>query len=965
MLTSNPRITAAGLALFTNQAPGFSVSVTHIALGSAVYDPTGTETALQSEFARFPIATGADISPSQIQVGVLVTDADPQARSTSNKYVGEIGFYVGSTLLAVLSQADRALFYKSPDLDVPISYVLDFSTLPPGSLRVGAPGLSSSLQLAAQTAQAHGQAAVSAAATIRASYYGSYDSGPATRPDGTARQKGDRYFDTAANAEKTWNGAAWYIPNIDSAALAASDGAALVGFKQEGNGAVARRVQDELRERVSVKQFGATVGAPASVNAAAFERAVAAALAAGQRIVRVDGGNFDITGISQDIHKVILVGTGTVSGVYRKTVVSDIDGVWTAGSNFSVTTHAPRLISAKNPKVVLVGDSISAFTSISSVNKSDNLEYLLRAKLAEVMPHKEIEFVNRAVGGKRYYDLGRDDVADLSAQPWFDGRPWMEYVKEQAPDVVLISFGMNDGHLWNAGNFPPNSAFAVVEKLRAFPKKPDIVFCTNVLPSLSTTDETYNSKAAQEGRDAIAGFTRAWASMMGCGYLDFNRAANALRDGRDILDCYLERLTFSAPSDFPLTTDRECRDYSVAFRFTNYPAGYLDNYLIFKLSPHSSNIFVLSTVGGFFRVEAYVQSGGPSQYRETTNIPAPVAGSSPLFEFSLSRNRVELLIDGAPIFRGPVLRFGGTFVPEVRTTGPAAATLTSSFMVGVERPHMPRVSDHDIYRTDAGGNGINHMNALGARTMFPEVIDKADWQLPAAMWNPSFHAMRLLRGHDGLAIDFAAKQFVIKSEDNPALNRSGDPASIITMALGAGLEYVTDPATGVTVGIRSQGNLGYVALNLLPSLTAGFTAIVEAYQETTGVQNHLFAMTRDAENVARLHARIMPDATAKMATYDDANAISVNMAGSTTYPLQTGRFNRYGFAFAVNDMKLIVNGQRTYGAATKTGVLPSALTRLRIGHDSSPLAAVNPIVIRSIVVIPRALSHNELIALTF
>lgn len=168
MLTRNPRLTAAGLALFTNQAPGFSVSVTHIALGSAVYDPVGDELALKSEFARFPIATGADISPSQIQVGALVTNADPAARSTSNKYIGEIGFYVGATLLAVLSQSDRALFYKSPDLDVPISYILDFSTLPPGSLTVGAPGLSDSLQLAAQTAQAEAAAARNASNEAKA-----------------------------------------------------------------------------------------------------------------------------------------------------------------------------------------------------------------------------------------------------------------------------------------------------------------------------------------------------------------------------------------------------------------------------------------------------------------------------------------------------------------------------------------------------------------------------------------------------------------------------------------------------------------------------------------------------------------------------------------------------------------------------------------------------------------------------
>jgi len=48
-------------------------------------------------------------------------------------------------------------------LDVPISYVLDFSTLPPGSLTVAPMGVSENLQLAAQTAQAEAVVARNAA----------------------------------------------------------------------------------------------------------------------------------------------------------------------------------------------------------------------------------------------------------------------------------------------------------------------------------------------------------------------------------------------------------------------------------------------------------------------------------------------------------------------------------------------------------------------------------------------------------------------------------------------------------------------------------------------------------------------------------------------------------------------------------------------------------------------------------
>lgn len=47
-------------------------------------------------------------------------------------------------------------------------------------------------------------------------YYGPLASDPATRPDGTARRKGDEYFSTTANKRKVWNGSAWEIATADA-----------------------------------------------------------------------------------------------------------------------------------------------------------------------------------------------------------------------------------------------------------------------------------------------------------------------------------------------------------------------------------------------------------------------------------------------------------------------------------------------------------------------------------------------------------------------------------------------------------------------------------------------------------------------------------------------------------------------------------------------------------------------------
>lgn len=75
--------------------------------------------------------------------------------------------------------------------------------------------------------------------------------------------------------------------------LAETDGSDLVGFTQSGTGAIARTVQDELRERVTVTQFGAIADNGVTDNYSAF----VAALAVSDHVIVPDNGNGDTYGI--------------------------------------------------------------------------------------------------------------------------------------------------------------------------------------------------------------------------------------------------------------------------------------------------------------------------------------------------------------------------------------------------------------------------------------------------------------------------------------------------------------------------------------------------------------------------------------------------------------------------------------------------------------------------------------------
>jgi len=136
-VTLNPKLTQAGLAITPSaQNAGLHVELTHVALGTGRYAPKGDETALKAEVARFPITSGTNPSARTVQVGLTVTDTDPQGRSANGKGIGEVGFYAGNTLWAVWSQDAEPLFYKSQAFDIPLAYVLDVSALPDGAVSV-------------------------------------------------------------------------------------------------------------------------------------------------------------------------------------------------------------------------------------------------------------------------------------------------------------------------------------------------------------------------------------------------------------------------------------------------------------------------------------------------------------------------------------------------------------------------------------------------------------------------------------------------------------------------------------------------------------------------------------------------------------------------------------------------------------------------------------------------------------
>ncbi len=742
MINLNPTLTQAGLALFSGQSPGFNVVITHIAFGGSKYDPSGYETALKSELARFPIDGSALISPSSIQVGVLMTNAAPGGKSANDKWIGEIGFYAGNTLFAVLSQAAAYLFYKSPDIDIPVTYVLDFSALPPGSITVNNDALSASIALASSYAQTAAKTALDVQKYITSSYYGAAAVAPTSRPDGTARQKGDRYFDTAANAERTWTGAAWGIQNPDMAALASPAGASTIGFAADA-GAVPRSVADKLQDSVNVADYAQFGGAN---DTAAVQKAINKAIEKGLIYVRLDEDCYCPDAL-ENRSRVVFIGAGSLTGdgAYRRQVERDNDPA-TAPKFGGVVPHLhlKNFSSARKPKVVLTGSSTGTW-SPNAIDSVSALPHLLQTRLAQYNQNKSISFYNRAIGGQTF---GALNSVPSSFPAWYADRakPWLDYIKDLAPDAVFIVMGSND-----SSSMSHATLAAVVGKIKAFPKVPDIVFITQPSVCLDphTAFASYGTKAAQEGRDYAAGMVRSFALYEGYGLIDGNRMGGIVLDGRDILDTAERRvLTDQALPEGGFIAAVPCHDFALRVLFEGDLAAIeaafsnAERPVSVRLGAGGSGrsgdvAFIKRSATGKFEFVLWSNGLGAQYETVKTDIDFPTAsfsldvakiGNSLIVSVAGQEDTARMVI--------PVKIYGGEFLPRIGYHEGAGGTgpfvTLQHFNVGEPRRYVPTLTGVQAWGTPNsgaktqlpyGGNGVNHFSSLGTRAIYSPLLD--------------------------------------------------------------------------------------------------------------------------------------------------------------------------------------------------------------------------------------------------
>lgn len=198
-------------------------------------------------------------------------------------------------------------------------------------------------------------------------------------------------------------------------------------------------------------------------------------------------------------------------------------------------------------KIAFGGDSITAGSDLYYSNSYvQNFTQMLKQR----WPWINWVVVNYAIGGRGAANLadpgytpeaggynfpvnkGLGDINTINRQYWpngsTSGKAWRDHIKDEAPDVIVWPFGMNDGT-------DVNSFAAAYASFHAYSqtwtKKPWFILSSCYLPTNQVIDGNPAWRDIQKGQQEIADWVRHRAIQEGFPLIDVNSTFRMLRDG--------------------------------------------------------------------------------------------------------------------------------------------------------------------------------------------------------------------------------------------------------------------------------------------------------------------------------------------------------------------------------------------------------------------------------------------------
>ena len=484
--------------------------------------------------------------------------------------------------------------------------------------------------------------------------------------------------------------------------------------------------------------------------------------------VELGTGAFSIASNSQ-IEDVIYKGTGVFKTKNSPNVatsgLSSTLGLFSDGivPERHLRQALAKAASGQPIKVVIMGDSLSTpYAEVDSyMNASaDGLWGYLKRRIAKQNPHLSFEFVNRGIGGMTWTSAnGNVFNTKPSNIEWYDvDKDWFDYIEDEAPDILIFSFGMNDSE-----NIVIPQFAAVQRRALSLPTVPDIVFCTNMVPSRMSGNANISSEKSNEGRDFSAGYVRHYAQTQDFGLIDVNRHYHLVMDGTDVENTYMSRVVAGLPTSLPYTaTGILCSNFNMKINMASLAAGVMNDLnsetgerlrvqtspKISVNNPNSTSYIDIGVRNGFIAVEIndnYQTGWNPNKFGAgvggfgyanfTTTAPAPSVGQTCNLYVTVKGSHLTVSLNNEIILEKQIRRLGQVFEPSVYSkngTITAAATITLDQGKYAKICH-PLLTDSEVWENldSNGGNNLNHPNTKASSVIYGPVIDCANFAVPS------------------------------------------------------------------------------------------------------------------------------------------------------------------------------------------------------------------------------------------
>lgn len=509
-------------------------------------------------------------------------------------------------------------------------------------------------------------------------------------------------------------------------------------FRQPKTGASNRPFNEKLQETFSGKDFGAVEDATANDSTALTN--ASNACASTTNTVLLEGvtraPDLDIATV---IDTTFVGKVDHLAEAYRKySVPMQAPSDSLQSVDIVPTKHLVNFGKAYKPKVVILGDSLTTYFA-NSIARGDMLTDNLRKVLNNQCP-RGVDFYNYGIGGTAYQSLFTNLYS--AGIPWYQGYStsnWIDVAKALEPDLVILSFGMND-----SSGIKTVAVKNAIDYIQTWPKVPSIVLCTNLVPSPASTAFP-EGEAGQEGRDEVAGFVRTYANYRDVGLLDFHRKDCMVRDAFDPTSSCITKGTLINAVGNSVTGIRECYDWKVQIAYDAAALTTGSGYITAKTGPGANDfIQIIKTDATHMQAVSYAGSTdsvaidigtGLWDYTwPTTGINylavEKIGGYISIYE-ELTTNAYGSF--APPIAFGKCISLGGLYTPKIQCY-PSGVLTNTTFNYGEARVSTPSVTDTILWGGNTpsdigfyGGSGYNHPGGFAATHIYRPLIQSVQW----------------------------------------------------------------------------------------------------------------------------------------------------------------------------------------------------------------------------------------------